>query len=79
MSEPAIMELGMHIMAPEPISMAYFINPFHQSVCLYLYLPIAASHQLGKNITVAINTHARIEELFVASFSVMSVSSKKSK
>jgi hypothetical protein len=27
----------MYIIAPEPISTAYFINPFHQSVCLYVY------------------------------------------
>jgi hypothetical protein len=25
-------------MAPEPISMAYFINPSHQSVCPYVLL-----------------------------------------
>jgi hypothetical protein len=36
-SEPVLTKLGMYIMAPEPISTAYFINPSHQSVCLYLY------------------------------------------
>jgi hypothetical protein len=36
-------------MAPEPISTAYFINPSHQSVCLYVYPPIVARQQLGKN------------------------------
>jgi hypothetical protein len=37
MAEPVFMELGMYIMAPEPISTAYFINPSHQYVCLYVY------------------------------------------
>jgi hypothetical protein len=30
------MKLGMYIMAHEPISRAYFINPSHHSVCLSL-------------------------------------------
>jgi hypothetical protein len=30
------MKLGMYIMAPEPISTAYVINPSHQSVCIYV-------------------------------------------
>jgi hypothetical protein len=34
MPEPIFMNLGMYIMAPEPILTAYFINPFHQSVCV---------------------------------------------
>jgi hypothetical protein len=33
MPEPIFMKLGMYIMAPEPISTVYFINPSHQSVC----------------------------------------------
>jgi hypothetical protein len=37
MPEPVFMKLGMCIMAPQPISVAYFINPSHQSVCLYVY------------------------------------------
>jgi hypothetical protein len=31
------MKLGIHIMAQEPVSEAYFINPSHQSVCLHVY------------------------------------------
>jgi hypothetical protein len=31
--EPVFMKL----VAPEPISSAYFINPSRQSVCLYVY------------------------------------------
>jgi hypothetical protein len=37
MSEPIFMKLSMYMMAPEPISKAYFINPSHQSACLYVY------------------------------------------
>jgi hypothetical protein len=37
MPEPVVMKLGLYIMAPGPISTAYFINPSHQSVCLYVY------------------------------------------
>jgi hypothetical protein len=66
--------------------MAYFINPSHQSVCLYAYPlivarqrpgnnpPIVARQRLGKNVTVATNTHATLEELLGASFSMRSVS-----
>jgi hypothetical protein len=28
MPEPIIMKLSMHVMAPEDISMEYFVNPF---------------------------------------------------
>jgi hypothetical protein len=59
-------KLGMYIMAPEPISMAYFINPSHQSVCLYVYPPIIARQQLGKNISRAMNTLATIGVLLDA-------------
>jgi hypothetical protein len=31
------MKLGMYITACEPILTAYFINPSHQSLCLYVY------------------------------------------
>jgi hypothetical protein len=74
MAEPIFMKLGMYIMAPEPIPTAYFINPSHQSVCLYVYPPIVAKQRLGKNVTAATNTHATIEELLGASFSVGSMS-----
>jgi hypothetical protein len=62
MPEPIFMKLGMYIMTPEPISMAYFINPSHQSVCLYVYPLIVAMQQLSKNVTTATNTHATIKE-----------------
>jgi hypothetical protein len=63
MPEPIFMKLGMYIMAPESISTAYFINPSHQSVCLYVYLLIVARQRLGKHATMATNTHTTIEEL----------------
>jgi hypothetical protein len=37
MPEPIFMKLGVYIMASEPTSTAYFINPSHHSVCLYVY------------------------------------------
>jgi hypothetical protein len=39
MPEPILKKHCIYIykMAPEPISKAYFINPSHQSVCLYVY------------------------------------------
>jgi hypothetical protein len=63
----------MYIMAPEPIQMAYFIKPSHQSLCLYVNPPIVARQRLSKNVTTATNTDAIIEELLDASFSVRSV------
>jgi hypothetical protein len=40
MPQPVFIKLDMYIMAPEPISKAYFINPSHQSVsvCVPPYL-----------------------------------------
>jgi hypothetical protein len=67
------MKLGMNNTAPESISMAHFINPSHQSVCLYVYSLIVARQQLGEKVTAAKTTYARIEQLFEASFSVRSV------
>jgi hypothetical protein len=63
MRAPVFMKLGMHITAPEPISTAYFINPSHQSVCLYVYPHTVARQQLGKNVTASMNTHATTVEL----------------
>jgi hypothetical protein len=57
-------------MALEPISTAYFINPSHQSVCLYVYPPLVAKQRLSKIVTAAMNTQATIEEFLDASFSI---------
>jgi hypothetical protein len=51
-----LMKLGMHIMAPEPISTAYLINSSHQCACLYVYPSIVATQRLGKDVTAATNT-----------------------
>jgi hypothetical protein len=55
-------------------SQRYFITPSHQSVRLYAYPPFVARQRLGKNVTAATNTHAKINELLDASFSMRSVS-----
>jgi hypothetical protein len=68
MAEPFFMKAGILIMAPEPISTAYFINPSHQSMRLHLYPATVATQRLGKNDTAATNTYATIEELLDASF-----------
>jgi hypothetical protein len=41
-------------------STAHFINPSHQFVCIYVYV---ARQRLSKNVTAAVNTQARIEEI----------------
>jgi hypothetical protein len=46
-------KFDMHIMAPEPMSTAYFINSSN-----------AARQRMGKNVTAATNTQATIENLF---------------
>jgi hypothetical protein len=85
MAEPIFMKLGMYNMASELISTAYFINPFHHSVCLCEYpnvvrqrpvknTPIVPEQRHCKNVAAETNSHARIEELLDASFSMRSVS-----
>jgi hypothetical protein len=63
MAEPFFMKLGTYIMAPELISAAYFINPSHQSVCLYMYPTIAARQRLRINVNAATNTHAKLGKI----------------
>jgi hypothetical protein len=46
------------IMAREPVSTTYFINPSHQSLCLYVYSFIVVGERLGKTVTAATNTQA---------------------
>jgi hypothetical protein len=77
MAEPVFIKFGLYIMAPEPLSTTYFINPSHQSVCLYVYSFIFRRQRLGKNVTAATNTYATIEESLNASFSLRSVSYKR--
>jgi hypothetical protein len=63
----------MYIMAPEPISTAYFINP-SISLSLYVYPLTVARQRLGKRVTAAKNRDATIEELLDAEFSTRCVS-----
>jgi hypothetical protein len=74
MPKPICMKTGMYIMAPEPISTTYIINPTHRSVCLYVYPLIVARQRLRKNVTAVTNTHATIEELLDTSFYMRSMS-----
>jgi hypothetical protein len=73
MPDPIFMKLGMYVMAPEPISREHFINPSHQSVCLYMNPTVIARQWLGKNVTTAMNTQTTTEGLLDTSFSMQSV------
>jgi hypothetical protein len=79
MPEPNFMKLGMNNMATEPISTAYFINPSHQIVCLYVYpsyrykitAPLGISllsvlRNASENTCPQKRIHATIEELLDA-------------
>jgi hypothetical protein len=64
----------MYVTALEPISAAYLIHPSHQSVCTYVCPSYRCWQWLGKHVPAATNTHAAIEELLDAPFSMRSVS-----
>jgi hypothetical protein len=59
-------ELSIHIMTPEPIPNAYFINSSLQSVCLDVYPPLVPRQRFGENVTAATNAHELVEELLDA-------------
>jgi hypothetical protein len=65
MLEPIFMTLRMYIMAPEPISTAYFMNPSHQSVCLHVYSPSLLGNGSVKT-SPRQRIHATAEELLDA-------------
>jgi hypothetical protein len=68
MPEPNFQKLGMYIMASDPISTAYFINPSHQTV----YPPMLLSN--GSIDTFPRQQlHTIIKELLEAWFSMRSV------
>jgi hypothetical protein len=54
--EQICMKLGMYVMAREPNSTVYFINPSHQSLCLYVYSYIVTRQRLGKHVPTTMNT-----------------------
>jgi hypothetical protein len=72
MTEPIFIRLSMCIMAPEPISTAYFINPSHQSVsmCNPSLLLVNGSVNTFQRQRI----HATIDEFLDASFTMRSVS-----
>jgi hypothetical protein len=74
MTEPLFMKLYMYVMAPEPVSAAYFINPSHQSACLYVYRRVSLIGNGSVDTFPWQRTHATIEELLKASFPIRSVS-----
>jgi hypothetical protein len=78
MPEPIFMKVDTYIMAPEPISTTYFINPSHQSVCLYVYPPIVAKQLLGKHVPAAMNTFNNIRIAGRVLFCASRVISKES-
>jgi hypothetical protein len=75
MPETIFMKLDKYIKQLEPISTTYFINSSHLSVYLYVYV---SRQRLGKNLAVATNMHAAIEELLYGSFYTRSVSFQSS-
>jgi hypothetical protein len=50
----------IYIVTPQPISTAYFTYSSHQSVCMYVHLPIVARQRLGEHVPVAKNIHNNI-------------------
>jgi hypothetical protein len=74
----------MWVKTPERISVTFFINPSHQSVCLYVYPyillgngtvnnpPIVARHRLYKKVAAVPYAHAAIEDLLDVSISIQS-------
>jgi hypothetical protein len=77
MPESIFMKLGMYIMVPEPIWTAYFINPSHQSVCLYVYPPITRQ-QLSKQVPMTMNTRNNRRTVGHIVFCTVRVISKES-
>jgi hypothetical protein len=69
MPEPFFMELGSYIGGSVRISTAYFINPSHQSACLYVYPPIGAGQWLCNHVPAAMNTFNNRRTVEGANFS----------
>jgi hypothetical protein len=74
--ETIFKKLGMYIIASEPISTAYFINPSNHSLSVCEFSTIARQ-RVGKNVTATTNKQATKEKLLDAPFSIRSVSSER--
>jgi hypothetical protein len=66
----------MYTMPPELISTAYFVNPSHRSVSVYVFPLSLLDNGSVKKVTAATNTH-ETTELLNESFSMRSVSHRK--
>jgi hypothetical protein len=69
--------LVMYITTRKPISTAFFMNPSHQSVCLYVHLPIVATQWLDENVPVATNTQAIRERVVFYAVRVLSKETRR--
>jgi hypothetical protein len=65
MAQPIFTNLGMYIIAPELIPMAYFINPSYRSLSIWVSF-IFARQRISEKVIAAMNTHATVEEMFDA-------------
>jgi hypothetical protein len=74
MPEAIFMKICMYTMAPEPVSTAYFMNPSHQSVCLYVYLRVSLLGNDSVDEFPWQRLQAIIEEPSDVSFSIRSLS-----
>jgi hypothetical protein len=72
------MKAAMYIMAPEPISTAYFINPSHQYVVRFIS-SIVARQRLGRHVPVATITSNNRSIVESAVFYTVRVISKESR
>jgi hypothetical protein len=72
--------MTLFIVAPERISIAYLINPSHQSVCVCVCVCVGGGvhlmllgNGLVKIVTAATNTHATVDELLGSGISMASM------
>jgi hypothetical protein len=63
------MKLGMYVMAPEPISVAYLINPSRQSVCQRVYPRVSLQDKRLIRL-VPVESNTRNSRIVGQSFSI---------
>jgi hypothetical protein len=73
------MKLGTYIIAPEPISTTYLINPSHQSVCLYVYPSISLVGNRSVDKLPWQRIHPTVENVRPVVFYTVRVVSKESR
>jgi hypothetical protein len=71
------MNTGMHVMASEPILTSYFINLSNQWVFVFMCIPLIVARQRLDEHVPAERTHATVEELLNATFSMLPVSCRR--